>query len=175
MKKIMAMIGSLSSRSANRTVVEHIANISSGKLTIEVYDGIRNLPPFNPDLETETPPAEVAELRRTIREADGVLISTPEYVFGVPGALKNALDWTVSTTDFREKSTAVIVASLSGEKAFESLLLTLKTIEARIDEGCSLLIQNVKAKMGSDGTLDHEPTLVALDKLLASFVRSIEA
>ena len=171
----MAMIGSLSARSANRAVVEHIINISSGKLSIEIYDGIRNLPQFNPDLETETPPAEVAELRQTIREADGVLISTPEYVFGVPGALKNALDWTVSTTDFREKPTAVIVASLSGEKAFESLLLTLKTIEARIDEGCSLLIQHVKAKMGAGGTLDHEPTLAALDNLLASFIRSVEA
>ena len=73
MKKIMAMIGSLSARSANRTVVEHIAKISSGKLSIEIYDGIRNLPQFNPDLETETPPAEVAELRQTIREADARL------------------------------------------------------------------------------------------------------
>ena len=171
----MAMIGSLSARSANRTVVEHIAKISSGKLSIEIYDGVRNLPQFDPDLETETPPAAVAELRQTIREADGVLISTPEYVFGVPGALKNALDWTVSTTDFREKPTAVIVASLSGEKAFESLLLTLKTIEARIGEGCSLLIQHVKARMGVDGTLDHEPTLDAIDNLLASFIRSVDA
>jgi chromate reductase len=175
MKKIMAMVGSLSSRSANRTIVKHVADISSGKLKIEVYDGIRSLPQFNPDLEADEPPIEVDELRQTIRDADAVLISTPEYVFGVPGALKNALDWTVSTTDFREKPTAVIVASLAGEKAFESLLLTLNTIEAKIDDGCSLLIQFVKAKIGPDGKINNEQTLADLNHLVNSFIRSLDA
>src|SRR5262249_32305646 len=150
MKRVMVMIGSLSSRSANRTVVEYIANIFSDRLRVEQYDGIRHLPQFNPDLETSSLPAEVVELRRAIGDADGVLICTPEYVFGLPGALKNALDWTVSTTEFREKPVAVIVAALSGEKAFESLLLTLKTLEARIRDDCVLLISHIKAKIGPD-------------------------
>jgi NAD(P)H-dependent FMN reductase len=172
-KKIMAIIGSLSSRSSNRTIVEHVADISSERLSIEIYDGVRYLPQFNPDLDDD-PPAEVVDLRRRIREADGVLISTPEYVFAVPGSLKNALDWTVSTADFREKPVMLIVASLSGEKAYESLLLTLKTIEARIDDGCSLLISHVKAKIKPDGTISDEQTLAKLNNLVNSFIRSIE-
>jgi len=173
MKKIMAMVGSLSSRSANLTVVEHIASISSERLSIERYDGIRHLPQFNPDLETDSPPEEVMKLRSAIADADGVLICTPEYVFGVPGALKNALDWTVSTTEFREKPVALIVASLSGEKAFESLLLTLRTLEAEISDDCTLLISHIKAKISPDGKINHEQTLTDLNAVVDSFARSI--
>ena len=173
MKKIVAMVGSLSSKSANLTVVEHIAGISSDRFSLDQYDGIRHLPQFNPDFETDSPPMDVVKLRRTIANADGVLICTPEYVFGVPGALKNALDWTVSTTLFREKPVAVIIASLSGEKAFESLLLTLKTLEAKISDGCALLISHIKAKIGPDGKINHEQTLADLNALVDSFARSL--
>ena len=129
MKKIIAIIGSLSGRSSNKAIVNHIAGLAADKLDIDIYDGIRDLPQFNPDLDDENPPNSVVEFRQRVRDCDGVLISTPEYIFGVPGALKNALDWTVSTADFREKPVALIVASTSGEKAYESLLFTLQTIE----------------------------------------------
>lgn len=175
MKKVMAMVGSLSANSSNKTIVKHIGELSSGSLDIEIYDGIRDLPQFDPDLEKEDPPRAVAELRRTIRQADAVLISTPEYIFGVPGALKNALDWTVSTAEFREKPVALVVASLSGEKAFESLLLTLQTIEANIAEGCSLLISHIKAKIGPDGKIDHEQTLAGLQTFTDSFIAALES
>ena len=66
--------------------------------------------------------------RKSIEEADAVLICTPEYVFSLPGILKNALEWTVSTTVFSDKPTALLTASSSGEKAHESLLLVMKTL-----------------------------------------------
>ncbi len=88
------------------------------------------MPHFNPDLDTEEPPGTVKDLRRRLKESDGVLICTPEYVFGVPGALKNAIDWAVSSGEFSDKPTALITASLGGEKAHESLFLTLQTVEA---------------------------------------------
>ena len=170
----MAMVGSLSSRSSNLLVVEHISSLLIDKFQVEVYDGIRNLPQFNPDLEGEALPIEVGELRDAIRKADLVLISTPEYVFGVPGSLKNALDWTVSTADFREKPVALVVAALSGEKAFESLLKTLETLEAVMCSGCSLLISHIKAKIGTDGKIVHSPTAIELERFAASVTLCLE-
>jgi NAD(P)H-dependent FMN reductase len=63
-------------------------------VNISLYQGLSAVPAFNPDLDTDgaVPPAEVADLRKRIKESDGVLICTPEYVFAVPGALKNAID-----------------------------------------------------------------------------------
>ena len=174
MKKVMAMVGSLSARSSNLSVVEQVAKLAGTRFAVEVYDGIRHLPQFTPDLETGSPPAEVSPLRRSISGADMVLISTPEYVFGVPGSLKNALDWTVSSADFREKPVALIVASLSGEKAFESLLKTLETLEAKICVNCSLLISHIKAKIGPDGEIVHEPTRSELSKFVDSIAAQLE-
>lgn len=170
MKKVMAIIGSLRAGSSNHSVIEHIKAASEGRLEIEVYDGLRHLPQFDPDLDTEDPPEEVKVLRNTIREADGVLISTPEYVFGVPGALKNAIDWTVSSADFLDKPVALITASSAGEKAHESLLLTLRTVDAVIGEDSAVLISHIRAKLGADRKIKHPETVELLDRLIASFI-----
>jgi NAD(P)H-dependent FMN reductase len=174
MKKVMTIVGTLSTRSSNLSVVEHVANLADQSFQVEIYDGIRHLPQFNPDLEKGLPPAEVVALRRAIAAADMILISTPEYVFGVPGSLKNALDWTVSSADFRQKPVALIVASLSGEKAFESLLKTLETLEADVCDGCKLLISHIKAKIGPDGEIFHEPTRTELASFVDAMARRLE-
>jgi NAD(P)H-dependent FMN reductase len=173
-KNILAIIGSLRARSANLLVVQHVAAASTERLNIEIYDGLRNLPQFNPDLDTESPPDEVIELRNLIQNADGILICTPEYVFGVPGALKNAIDWTVSSADFRNKPTALITASLSGEKAHESLFLTLKTVEAKIGENLAVLIPHIRTKLNGDGTIKDAETIKTLDLLIDSLIKTIE-
>jgi chromate reductase, NAD(P)H dehydrogenase (quinone) len=174
MKKVMAMVGSLSARSSNLSVVEYVGRSAAKRFAVEIFDGIRGLPQFNPDLEIGSLPAEVVTLRHAIAEADMILISTPEYVFGVPGSLKNALDWTVSSADFRQKPVALIVASLSGEKAFESLLKTLETLEADVCDGCKLLISHIKAKLGPDGEVSHEPTRSELAKFVDSMARCLQ-
>jgi NAD(P)H-dependent FMN reductase len=174
MKKVMAMVGSLSSRSSNLAIVEYIAKAAAGRFQVEVFDGIRDLPQFNPDLDNDVPPVEVAKLRQAIAGANMLLISTPEYVFGVPGSLKNALDWTVSTADIRLKPSALIVASLSGEKAFESLLKTLETLEAEFCDRCTLLISHIKAKIGANGEISHEQTRSELASLVDAMARCLE-
>jgi NAD(P)H-dependent FMN reductase len=175
MKQVMTISGSLAARSSNKNVIEHIARLSAGRCAIVGFDGIRHLPQFNPDLDSEEPPTAVSTFRQAIKESDGILISTPEYIFGVPGALKNALDWTVSSADFRLKPTALIVSSTSGEKAYQSLILTLQTIEAVISDGCSLLISHVKAKVGPDGKISDERTLIELKTLTESFMQALQA
>jgi chromate reductase, NAD(P)H dehydrogenase (quinone) len=174
MKKILAISGSLRARSTNLTIIETIAEMFAGRISVTIYGGLARLPHFNPDLEASAPVGEVADFRRRVREADGVLICTPEYVFSIPGALKNALEWTVGTSDFAGQPTALITASSLGEKTHESLFLVLKTIEARITENTALLISGARAKVNSTGRLTDVPTIEAINLVIENFLRAID-
>ena len=173
MKNILAVSGSLRTQSANLKILEHIAEMFAGEANFKIYDDLAGLPPFNPDLDTASPPFEVESWREQIKNADAVLICTPEYIFGVPGALKNAIDWTVSSAEFMYKPTALITASSLGEKAHESFLLTLKTIEAKIDETTSLLISGARTKLNGEGKIADEKTLDSVRKLMNALLTDI--
>jgi chromate reductase, NAD(P)H dehydrogenase (quinone) len=173
MKNILAISGSLRAKSTNLTIIENIAEMFADQINVTIYDGLANLPYFNPDLESAASIAEVEDFRRQIRESDGVLICTPEYVFSIPGALKNALEWTVGTSDFAGKPTALITASSLGEKTHESLFLVLKTIEAKISDDTALLISGARTKINSTGKLSDAPTIEAINLLIESFLQII--
>jgi chromate reductase, NAD(P)H dehydrogenase (quinone) len=173
MKNILAISGSLRAKSTNLTIIENIAEMFADQINVTIYDGLANLPYFNPDLESAAPIAEVEDFRRQIRESDGVLICTPEYVFSIPGALKNALEWTVGTSDFAGVPVALITASSLGEKTHESLFLVLKTIEAHITENTALLISGARTKINSTGKLSDAPTIEAINLLIESFLQII--
>ena len=79
-------------------MIHAIQDLTREKFDISIFDGLADIPPFNPDLDNETPPMAVAQFRQRLKEADGILICTPEYAMGVPGTLKNAIDWAVSRT-----------------------------------------------------------------------------
>jgi Predicted flavoprotein len=100
--RILAISGSLRAKSSSTSLVEAARLLAPPGVTVTVYDGLGSLPHFNPDLDAEgsVPPAEVGQLRTQIGEADALIISTPEYAHGVPGSLKNALDWLVSSFEF---------------------------------------------------------------------------
>ncbi|MFE4517412.1 NADPH-dependent FMN reductase [Kitasatospora sp. NPDC056783] len=91
--KILAISGSLRTRSHNSALLRAAQKFAPDGFAVEIYDALREIPPYDQDQDTDTPPAAVAELRRRITEADGLLIATPEYNYGIPGVLKNALDW----------------------------------------------------------------------------------
>jgi len=173
MKNILAISGSLRAKSTNLTIIENIAEMFGGQINVKIYQGLEKLPHFNPDSDTNEPPREVADFRRQIREADGVLICTPEYVFSIPAALKNALEWTVSSSDFSKKPTALITASSLGEKTHESLLLVLKTIEAKLTENTALLISGARTKINAEGKISDKPTLEAVNLLIENFLQII--
>lgn len=173
-KKILALSGSTKKQSVNLALLKAIAATYSERITVDLYDGIDRLPHFNPDKDTETPPESVTDFRKRIASADGVLICTPEYVFSLPGSLKNAIEWTVSTTIFSKKPVALIVAAASGEKALESLQLIMQTLDATIPENGSLLIKGAKGKIEPDGTITDVETEAQLDNLMDSFLRSLD-
>lgn len=148
----------------------------SDTLELVLFNRIDELPHFNPDLEKDgLPPPSVAAFRQLIEDADGVLICTPEYVFSLPGALKNALEWTVSTTIFSFKPLAFIVASASGEKAFESLELIMKTLlQQPVNEQCKLLIKGGRGKINAEGQLTDDPILDEIKKVISALAAVIE-
>ncbi|MFG2714840.1 NADPH-dependent FMN reductase [Streptomyces goshikiensis] len=92
--KILAISGSLRASSHNTALLRAAQKHQPGGLNIEIYEGLRELPPYDQDLDNpQDRPAVVNELRRLVAEADGLLIATPEFNYSIPGSLKNAIDW----------------------------------------------------------------------------------
>ncbi|MES1193588.1 MAG: NADPH-dependent FMN reductase, partial [Solirubrobacterales bacterium] len=91
--RILGLSGSLRSGSHNTALLRAAAQSLPSGAELEVYDGLRDLPPYDADLDVEPVHEAVAHLRQAIADADGVLISTPEFNGSIPGVLKNALDW----------------------------------------------------------------------------------
>jgi len=171
--KILVISGSTRRASSNLNLINAIADLTSEVFAITIFDGLSGLPHFNPDIDNENVPLQVTDYRKQIKEADGVLFCTPEYAIGVPGALKNAIDWTVSSMEFSKKPIALITASLSGEKAHQSLLGTLLIIEAKMTTDTQLLISFVKTKVTSDGKIIDSMTLKSVIRLIESLTKII--
>lgn len=167
--KILAITGSTRNNSSNFKILQYISNHLKVKFEVEMFENIASLPHFNPDSDTENPPQEIILFRSKIEQSDGVLICTPEYVFSLPGSLKNALEWCVSTTIFSDKKTGLITASASGEMGHEQLLLIMKTLGAKFDNKTQLLIQGVRGKVGVEGEIIDEKTKEALQNFTKNF------
>jgi NAD(P)H-dependent FMN reductase len=172
-KKVFAICGSTREQSANLSILQYVADVSSNRLEFEIYTRLAELPHFNPDVDKDKAPDIVEELRNKIKKADGILICTPEYVFSLPGSLKNAIEWCVSTTIFSEKPVALITASASGVKAHESLQLVMKTIYADVREETQLLIQGAKGKVNANGEIKDAVTAQQLSVLIAAFTNQL--
>lgn len=169
-KKILAISGSTRAQSSNLSLIKAITDLYSDQLDIRLYHGIADIPHFNPDNDNEHPPEKVVEFRNQLKDADGILICTPEYAMGVPGTLKNAIDWTVSSMEFSHKPVALITASSLGEKAHRSLTDTLLIIEADIPESSRLLISFIKSKIKDNKITDSE-TLSQVQLLIESLMK----
>ncbi|WP_051130020.1 NADPH-dependent FMN reductase [Pedobacter arcticus] len=170
MKNVLAIVGSASSASANLKLVEKIKTLAEGKLSITVFNSLKLLPSFDPDLSVDNPPQLIKDFRLAVEKADGVIICSPEYVFSIPSGLKNAIEWCISTTVFSNKPVGIITASASGIKAHEELQLIMQTAMATLSNETSLLIQGIKGKFDADGDLQDELTLKKLKKFIDDFV-----
>ncbi len=168
-KNILAICGSTREVSANLQIIRALEAIAGKAWKLTLYKGLTELPYFNQDVGNEQAPQSVKDFRNAIEGADGVLICTPEYVFSLPGILKNALEWTVSTTVFSDKPAALITASSSGEKAHESLVLVMKTLGVKTSEEACLHIPGVKAKLDAEGRVNSDLLNKQLQQLVDAF------
>ncbi|HEV2652693.1 MAG TPA: NADPH-dependent FMN reductase, partial [Rhizomicrobium sp.] len=138
--RVLAISGSLRAVSTNTALLKAAIALAPDGMTIELYDGLGSLPHFNPDIDVEPRPAAVADLRRRIADVDGLLISSPEYARGVPGSLKNALDWLVSSEEFAGKPVAFLHASVRAVASQAALRLILETMAARVIEDATITV-----------------------------------
>lgn len=139
--KILAVCGSLQRSSGNLTLLQRAAELAPEGMEIVLYDGLRNLPHFDPDLEADGPLAEVAAWRRALARSDGLLIACPEYGHSLPGALKNGIDWVIGSGELERKVvaiTALVRALPRGELGLLALHQTLNAVRARIVGGTAI-------------------------------------
>ena len=156
MTRILALSGSLRQNSSSNLILHAITSLAPNDVAIERYDSLGDLPHFN---DPEADPASVQAFKRKIREADAVLICTPEYAFGIPGTLKNAIDWCVGTGEFVSKPVGLVTASSQGEKGHAALLLVLSAISANVIDESSLLLSFVRAKIDKEGNVKDQELL----------------
>jgi len=172
-KTIFGISGSLRKNSSNHTILEYFRSRIPGDINYIVYDELSTIPAFDPGLDDDNPPAAVVDLRNQLTEADAIIICTPEYAFGVPGSLKNALDWTVSSGSFSGKPTALITASTGGEHAHEAMIKILGAIDAKLTLETTLLIPFIRTKIDGEGNISDQNTADKLKAVSSALMNEI--
>jgi NAD(P)H-dependent FMN reductase len=166
--RVLAISGSLRRASSNSALVEAVARLTPPGVEVSIYNGLPTLPPFNPDIDGDGAPEAVIRFRASLQACDAVLISSPEYAHGVPGVLKNALDWLVGSVELTDKPIALINASARATHAWASLRETLTVMSAQV-----ILDASITASL--DGRR-LDATGIAADAELSTALRSaIEA
>lgn len=173
MKKIFAINGSASNQSANQKILESFAKLTEAHFTVHIFNLLKKLPHFEPELSVQNPPAEIIAFRTEIEHADGILICSPEYVFSIPSGLKNALEWCVATNVFADKPLGIITASAQGEKCHIELQLIMKTLATVFTNETTLLIQGVKGKVNEHGDITDSKTLKELNNLMEAYKKLV--
>ena len=133
--RVLSICGSLQQKSGNLTLLQIAARVAPAGVVVRLYDGLRELPHFNPDLEQQESLPVVEALRAAISGTDALLIASPEYGHSLPGALKNAIDWLIGTGELEGKLVALtcaVPASERGRLGLKALADTLGAVSARI-------------------------------------------
>ncbi len=149
--------------------------LASPSVKMDLYSDLDNLPHFSPERDSDKAPDAVEKLRKKIKNADGIIFCTPEYAFNLPGVLKNALDWCVSSGEFNEKPVLVLSASplnTGGEKALASLQMTLTALGT--NQVGSYSIANVNSKLNSNKEITDKQTIAVLEGLLIKLSEYID-
>jgi chromate reductase len=173
--KILGISGSLRRGSYNTSLLGAAAGLLPADVEFELWGGLKEVPPYDEDDDTEEAPAAAAALREAIAGADAVLFATPEYNSSVPGQLKNAIDWVsrpLATNPLRNKPVAVVGASTGAFGAVWSqgeLRKVLAATGARVVEG-EVAVGHAPSRFDEDGRLVDENLLEQLEEVVAVLV-----
>lgn len=173
--RVLGIIGSLRAASYNAWLLRAAAELAPPELTIVPFD-LAGVPLFNQDLEAHGDPAGVAALRAAVRDSAAVLIASPEYNYGVPGVLKNAIDWISrppGQAPFHRKPVAIMGASQGGSGTMRmqpQLRVTLQALEAYAMPKPEVVVASCRDKFDAEGRLTDEKTRAHLKKFLAAFL-----
>jgi NAD(P)H-dependent FMN reductase len=168
---ILLISGSTRSASTNSALIRTGAVSAPDGVQPTAYFGLADLPHFNPDDDTDPPPAAVSDLRATIAAADAVLFCTPEYAGTLPGSFKNLLDWTVGGTELPDKPVAWVNAAADPQRgggAHATLATVLGYVQARVVEDACRHVPVPRDAVGADGLIADEPTRAAIAAALTA-------
>ena len=168
--KIVGISGSLRRGSFSTSLLKILAEKALPSIEIRVVT-LEDIPLYNEDLDGKQEILTVAAFKRIIAESDGVLIATPEYNHGIPGVLKNALDWAsrpIMQSCFRHKPVSIISSSLAftgGVRAQYQLRETLISMEAHLVMGPEVVVGGVHTKLADDAYTDENGLAFMLTSL----------
>ena len=177
--RILAISGSLRRGSHNTMLLRAAGGLLAPEHELVFWDGLRDVPPYDEDIDAEQAPASVAALRKAVTEADAVLIATPEYNSSIPGALKNALDWAsrpIATNAFRNKPVAVIGSSagmFGAVWAQAELRKVLAAMGARVAE-VEIAVGHAAEKFDDEGRLIDENVQAELADAFSTLVAELD-
>jgi NAD(P)H-dependent FMN reductase len=174
--RILAISGSLRKQSYNTAALRLAQSIAPQGVAIEIFERISEFPLFNPDLGDGNEYAAVVELREKIRSADAVLVACPEYVHGVPGAFKNALDWIVGTGELDGKPVGLINATpaLGGAQWVRDALLEILNVMSanHVVPDAVLRLDGIRKRMNEQGVILDQETGILIQKCLEALIRA---
>jgi chromate reductase len=176
--KILGISGSLRADSYNTKLLRAAAELLPRDVELELWTGLKAVPPYDEDDDVQPAPAAVAELRAAIADADAILFATPEYNASIPGVLKNALDWVsrpLKSNPLRSKPVAVVGASTGAFGAVWSqaeLRKVLASIGARVVEG-DVAVGHAPSRFDEQGRLADEQLLEQLIEVVAVLVSEV--
>ena len=157
------MSGSLRRLSTNSALLGAAKLLAPSDLEIQIWDGMASLPHFNPDFEGSIVPPNVIEFRQRAGRCDAIIIACPEYARGIPGSLKNALDWLVGSESFFDRKIALFNASPRASAAQNALRLVLATMAATVVEEACIAVPLISKSL--------TPQEIANDKEFSRIIR----
>lgn len=172
--RIVAIAGSLRKASFNRAILWALAELAPPGLALEIHE-IGEIPLFNQDVEAQGTPPAVQRLRDAVAAANGLLVATPEYNAGVPGVLKNTIDWLSrppGTSVLAGKPAALVGVTpgqLGTARAQAQLRAAFEFSGAPVMPAPQVFIGQAREKFDADGRLTDEKTRQHLAKFLAAF------
>ncbi|HVO25288.1 MAG TPA: NADPH-dependent FMN reductase [Candidatus Margulisiibacteriota bacterium] len=177
--RVLGFAGSLRSRSLNSALLRAAAELAPVGMEVHLFQDIGDIPLFNEDVEVQGDPAPVRAFKAAIQEAAALLIATPEYNYGVPGVLKNAIDWAsrpAGKSPLNRKPAAIVGASMGMHGTARAQLALRQTFV--FTETCTMLrpelyVSRAHEKFDADGRLVDEPTRKQLQKVLEAFAEWI--
>jgi len=136
--RILAISGSLQAKSTNLALLTEAASVVPPGVEFVLFDGLRDLPHFDLDIEADAIPESVLRWRQALADSDAVFIASPEYGFSLPGVLKNGIDWVIGSGELEGKVvgiTAAVPGPERGRRGLQALRDTLAAVRATIVGG----------------------------------------
>jgi chromate reductase, NAD(P)H dehydrogenase (quinone) len=169
---VLGISGSLRRDSYNTALLR------SAPLELDLWDGLKEIPPYDEDDDVEPAPPAVAQMRAAVAGADAILFATPEYNASIPGQLKNAVDWLSrphATSVLRNKPVAVVGASTGAFGAVwaqAELRKVLATAGARVVDG-DIAVGHAHQRFDANGVLTDDDLLAQFQEVVDALVAAV--